>query len=138
MKVSLVVIALLFISPAYAFENLIIDSTFQYPVGLTGKATSWSDTNAPVQNPNFSAAPNLLTVPHLPTVPNLPAMPYFLAQPNLIPVPNLFPVPNLAGVPNLPVPNPLASASPVSSGAQNKPPGNLSDAQLATTSSNAP
>jgi hypothetical protein len=50
MKVSLVVIAALFVSPAYAFENLIIDSTFQYPVGLTDKATSWSDvrlTNGP-------------------------------------------------------------------------------------------
>jgi hypothetical protein len=50
MKVSLVVIAALFVSPAYALENLIIDSTFQYPVGLTDKATSWSDvrlTNGP-------------------------------------------------------------------------------------------
>jgi hypothetical protein len=54
MKVSLVVIAALFVSPAYAFENLIIDSTFQYPVGLTDKATSWSDvrlTNGPSSRP---------------------------------------------------------------------------------------
>ena len=43
MKASLVVIASLFVSPAYAFENLIVDSTFQYPVVLTGKVTSWSD-----------------------------------------------------------------------------------------------
>ena len=142
MKASLVVIASLFVSPAYAFENLIVDSTFQYPVVLTGKVTSWSDgqligplqgSNAASQNQNFSGVPNFPTVPNFPMVPNLPAVPSLVAEPNLIPVPNLIATPNL-----LPVPNPLVSASPLSLGAQTKPPGNFSDSQLGTTSSNAP
>jgi hypothetical protein len=153
MKAFLVVIAALSVSPAYAFENLVIDSTFQYPVVLTGKVTSWSDvqltgpthgTNAPVQNQSFSAGSNFLTAPNFPMVPNSPAVP-FLVEPNLLPVPNLLaapnlvPVPNLVGVPNLlPIPNPLVSASPLSLGAQTKPAGNFSDAQLVTTSPNAP
>jgi hypothetical protein len=142
MKASLVVIASLFVSPAYAFENLIVDSTFQYPVVLTGKVTSWSDgqligplqgSNVASQNQNFSGVPNFPTVPNFPMVPNLPAVPSLVAEPNLIPVPNLIATPNL-----LPVPNPLVSASPLSLGAQTKPPGNFSDSQLGTTSSNAP
>ena len=57
MKASLVVIASLFVSPAHAFENLIIDSIFHYPVELIDKATSWSDVQlaGPTQGTNAAA-----------------------------------------------------------------------------------
>ena len=75
MKASLAGIALLFVSPAYAFENLIIDSTLQYPVGLTDTATSWSDAQmtAPplVQGRNSWAVPGFAGAPNFPAVPNL-------------------------------------------------------------------
>jgi len=45
MKACLVVIASLSISPAYAFENLIVDSAFQHPVVLTGNVQSSGWTN---------------------------------------------------------------------------------------------
>src|ERR1700751_1616290 len=98
MKVSLVVIASLSVSPAYAFENLIIDSTFQYPAELTGKATNnvWTDVQLPngpsvpgdfglhgtgnqAQNQSSFAVPNLVAVPNLP---NLFASPNLFAAPN--------------------------------------------------------
>ena len=45
MKALLAVIASLSISPAYAFENLIVDSAFQHPVVLTGNVQSSGWTN---------------------------------------------------------------------------------------------
>jgi hypothetical protein len=142
MKASLAVIASLFVSPAHAFENLIIDSIFQYPVELTDKATSWSDVQlaGPTQGTNAAAQrQNSFAVPSFPAAPNFPAVPNLLPGPNLIAVPNFPAVPNLLPGPNLlPVPNPLVSASPLNQDTQAKLPGNFSDSQLATSSSNAP
>ena len=132
MKASLVVIASLFISPAYAFENLIIESTFQYPVGVTGNAASWSDvqltepmrgTNVPVPSQNSFAAPSFAAVPNFPSVPNLLPGPNLIAIPNFPSLPNFLPGPNLIAIPNslgqisplyrvLPGPNLIAVPNP--------------------------
>ena len=97
MKASLGVIASLFISPAYAFENLIIESTFQYPVEVTGNAASWSDAQmtapASVQGRNSWAVPGFAAAPNFPAVPNL------AAGPNLIVLPSPAAIPNLAALP---------------------------------------
>ena len=129
MKASLGVIASLFISPAYAFENLIIESTFQYPVEVTGNAASWSDAQmtaagTSVQGRNSWAVPGFAAAPNFPAVPNLlldqtssfyrifPPIPNLLPGPNLIAIPNL-PGPNLAAIPICrPGPNLIAEPNP--------------------------
>jgi hypothetical protein len=124
MKASLVVLAALFVSPAHAFENLIIDSAFQYPVGLTDKAASWGDvplTSGPSIPVDFGSIRGI----------GAPAQNQSLfAAPTLVGVANLFVSPNLFASPN-----PFGGASP--SITQTKPPGN-SDAQIVTTSPNSP
>jgi hypothetical protein len=122
MKALLFVFAALFVvTPAYAFENLIIDSAFQYPVEFKDNATSWSDVR-PTDGPFGS-----VDYGHIHGT-GFPAQNQSLfAVPNLVSVANLFVSPNLFASPNLLAsPNPFVSASPSSLVAQTKPPGNFS------------
>src|SRR5262245_35060514 len=80
MKAWLGVIASLSISPAYAFENLIIDSAFQNPVVLTDRIQNnvWTNvsngpllpfnfgpmTGSPGQNQHFAATTVIIAVPN--------------------------------------------------------------------------
>ena len=139
MRAPLAVIASLLVSPALGFENLIIDSTVQYPVEVTGQAPSWSDIQTtpvdragnPVQSRSSVAIPNLAVVPNLAAIPNLSAGPNLIALPSAPAIPNLAVAPNLFSGPNL-----FPEAS--SQGAQVKVPGNYADAQVATASSSTP
>jgi hypothetical protein len=141
MRAPLAVITSLLVSPALAFENLIIESTVQYPLEVTGKAPNWSDaqltpmggTSALLQSQN--SVPNFAGVPNFPAIPNLSSGPNLIALPSAPAIPNLALAPNLSSGPNL---FPEPSLSPSSQGAQAKVPGNFSDAQLAMASSNAP
>ena len=108
MKALLAVIASLSISPAYAFENLIVDSAFQHPVVLTGNVQSSGWTN----------------------VTSSPSVPFISGS--------IGGIATAATTVVVAVPNPFVGASAASVGSATNLPGNSGGSQLVATTANIP